>query len=141
LPALANDFGDEVRIGVGSLLRRAIPRDVRLDDYDVLASDESADPAEIFESLLDQSARFSGLWTATIHRILRDGKVRPLLIGSDAMIFARLLGRCGRRAMAPFAEPDARPCHAGRDTPNAQKLQQSLAPRELRSLRGAGIGC
>ena len=38
LPALAHHLGHEFWIGVGSLLRRAIPRDVGLDHHNVLTA-------------------------------------------------------------------------------------------------------
>ena len=135
LPALANDFGNEFRIGVGSLLGRAIPGDVGLDDHDVLSCDESAHAAEIFESLLDECARLSGLRAVSFHRILRHGEMRPLLVCGDAMISAPLLGGSAHRALAALTEPDTSSCSAGRDASNAQKLQQGLASSERRSLR------
>ena len=82
LPALAHDFGNELRIGVGGLLGRAIPCDVGLDDDDILARDESAHAAEILKSLLHQGARLAGLRATSIDRILRDGERRPLQIMS-----------------------------------------------------------
>ena len=51
LPALAHHLGNDFWIGVGGLLRRAIPGDVGLDDHHILAADEAADAAQIFQAL------------------------------------------------------------------------------------------
>ena len=61
LPALADDFGDDFGVGVGGLLRGAVPGDVGLDDDNVLTADEAADAAEIVESALNEGAGFAAL--------------------------------------------------------------------------------
>ena len=129
LPALAHHLGDNVGIGVGGLLRSAVPGDVGLDDDHVLAADEAANAAEIFERLSHERVRLA---------VLDHGEMRPLQtlrIGRDAMVAARLLGLRRLRTEAVLAEPDGRARSSCRHTAHAQQLQQSLAARE--ALRGA----
>ncbi len=61
LPALAHHLGDHFGIGVGGLLRRAVPGNVGLDDHHILAADEAADAAQILQRPLHQRARLPAL--------------------------------------------------------------------------------
>jgi hypothetical protein len=109
LPALADDLGHYFRIGVGGLLRSAVPRDVGLENDYILATDEAADAAQVSECALDQSARFTGLrhWVL-VGWVIGDRQVGQLrafhvLIGLHAMVAAGLLSACWGRAEAVLA--------------------------------------
>ncbi len=125
LPALAHNLGDDLGIGVGGLLRGAIPGDVGLENHHVLAADEAANAAQVFEGPLHQGARFS-----TLH----DGHLRQLRIGGGAMVTAGLLGEGRDRAETVFAQPYARSPRAGSYTSHAKQLQHGLAARKNRRL-------
>jgi hypothetical protein len=146
LPALAHYLGDHVGIGVGGLVRGAVPGDVGLDDNHILAADEAPDAAQVFKRPLNQGARFAGLsgWAPCSRRggfvggVLNHGEMRELGIGSPlrrTMVAARLLGLLRDRTETVLAEPDARGRRARGRAAHAQQLQQSLAAREARRVR------
>ena len=101
LPALADDLGDDFGVGVGGLLRGAVPGDVGLEHDHVLAADEAADAAQVFESALNEGARFAALHTVMLRAAWDRRSPR-------AMVAAGLLGVSRDRAEAVLAEPDGR---------------------------------
>ena len=130
LPALADDLGDHFRVGVGGLLRGAVPGDVGLDDHDVLAADEALHAAKIRESTLHEGARFAAL---------DHGQVRKLwgaaaLTGAYAMVAPRLLGQRRNGPEAVPAEPDGSRAGARGHAAHAQQLQHRLAAGQRRRL-------
>src|ERR1017187_5104249 len=102
LPALSHGLSDDFGVGVGGLLRGAVPGDVGLEDDNILAADEAADSTQIFERALNQGARFAVLDNGDV----REFGIGPALIGYDTMVTAGLLSLGWGRAEAVFAEPD-----------------------------------
>ena len=102
LPALADDFSDDFRVGVGGLLRGAVPGDVGLEDDDVLPADEAADSAEVGEGTLDKGAGFASLDHGQVGQL----DAGCALTGDDAVVAAGLLRLGGDGAEAVPAEPN-----------------------------------
>ena len=141
LPALPHHLRHQFGIGVGRLLRRAVPRDVRLEHHHVLAADKAAHPAQVFERLRHERARLG---------VLRHGHLRPLRVSGHAMIAARLLGLRGNGTAAVLAEPDARACrargHPAQRAATAASLRAAswpalAAPRPASARRFTGFAC
>jgi hypothetical protein len=118
---LADYFGYDFRVGVGGLLGRTVPGDVGLDDDHILAADEAADAAQVFESSLNERARFPTLNYCDF---------RVLGVGGDAMVAAGLLGMGGDRTEAVLTEPDSSGGCGGRGTTYAENLEHGLATGE-----------
>jgi hypothetical protein len=118
---LANDLGDNFGVGVGGLLRGAVPGNVGLENDNVLATDKAADATQVFESALDKSAGFAAL---------DDCDVGELGIGGHAMVAAALFGKGRNGPEAALIEPYGRACRARCYASRAQQLQHGLAARE-----------
>src|ERR1039457_402606 len=113
LPTLPNPLRHHLWIGIRSLLRRSIPRDVGLNHHHVLPPDKPPHSAKILHRLGNQRARLS----ISRHgrprlRIVADWKLhhrqlRPFLIGPDTMISARPLRLCRHWPNVALAQPHA----------------------------------
>src|ERR1035438_9034941 len=100
MPALPHHLRHYVRICVSSLLRRAIPGNVRLQHHHVLPAHKPPNPAQVFECPLHQRARLS---------TLNNSQLRQFGIGAQAMIAPCLLGLLRNRSRAMLAPPDTHP--------------------------------